>query len=366
MKKIREIGPRPETILKEGRATAATSNDEPSHQRAFAVNSVLLAISVILLIVGYQWSRSPSSPKWPTDCLTRIPSCNPIGGHFSFGSSATIFVSNPSEPIAAFAEFFSNIEQLVVGADVPAGQKLNWIIQLSGSAIIPHPTFFPHEPSKTYSASEVSAAKYYGIGLTYIERAYMVKHLEIIEGTTIGPSNGYSVMKSVGDDPMLTWVNSGAGLSGQTLGRFIASNSAYKLGILPELIANLPGMTPGSSTDNAGGPEIGPPISGRWFNPSEAFLMESLPGDANSYSLDWAQPQPIGGNTMTWVSNSALGPTFAERNIDFQQGLSHRQFYAGISLGVAGGTLIAAVQGYLSAEWRRKRRLRLKRPSDLL
>jgi hypothetical protein len=312
----------------------------------------LLVIAAVLTVWGYRWTRPAAFPSLPSNCPQTIASCrDPWHTATSRAESAiTVYVSNPSTPVAVFADFGDNAESINIGADVPAHQRLNWILQLSGTAMINHPTHDAWKPQ------DVWVNKEYGQGVSLGSRVIKKDGVQYVEGSILGPTTGYSVMRAVGRTPEFSYANNGASIYGSPVAPSIASTGAYKLGNLPFLIAHLPGELPGTTSAVAGEKADSPPLPGRWFNPKVAFLRESVIADTTTYDLTWANPAATDTGTMLWVSASAIAAQFEERSIRYQATHQDRQFYAGILLGIAGGAWIGGLQGILVLGWRRRGR----------
>jgi hypothetical protein len=262
-------------------ATSDHSTSRPTgstaiNRRDSAVNEnrrqAILALSLVVCAgvfgyLGFHWTRGVGAPNFPQACTGYVD-----GRCEEEQSGLYIYVSDPSDPIA-LSDTYSGpqnqndvLEQIMVGANVPAGQSLRWMVELYGVARLR-----PWKPDSVHPRK------------VYLENAELRSFKsrlpdepgQILSGTIDGPSSTYNGVKANTNDPAGFAGNIGSA-AGLPTGEAVTENRKWVLGDLPYVFATPIGTAPGSpalAPNIIGGPLD---VPGRWYFPKKAFVAESF------------------------------------------------------------------------------------------
>jgi hypothetical protein len=325
-----------------------------SNQRSVVIGVALALAACVLGYLGYRWTRSTAPPPSPVACL----------GHGSGRcseeqSGVYLYVSDPATPIALAASYGQNIfgppgiaESLQVGANVPPGRSVRWMIQLYGVTRLTPQTFGP-----SIGGQRRRINLYPGVSLLTIKHwtPNSGTSIQVLQGEIRGPARGYSLMKAEAQNSVGFELNGIQFVDGDTSGRIVTENEKYILGDLPYVFATGPNDVPGAPATAPGISDGDLLVSGDWFFPQHAFVHESYTAPLAAQVI-YAEPQTSQTGRMDWQNTDYVSGRFALSRLAVQVNEQNHQFWAGIALGVGGAAAIAAIQAIAVLPLRRRRR----------
>ena len=317
------------------------------------IGVALALVACVLGYLGYHWTRSTPPPPSPIACVGRIE-----GRCHEEQSGVYLYVSNPVFPVALTAFYGQNIfgppgagEDLQVGADVPAGQSMRWMIQLYGVTRLTPQTFGPDIGGQRRRIN-------LGPGVSLLTIKELTPNsgssVQVLQGEIRGPARGYSILKAEAQDPVGYEVVGIQWGDGDTSGPVATENEKYILGNLPYVFATGPNDAPGTPASTLGVGDGNPLASGDWFFPRRAFVRESYTAPLAAQVI-YAEPQTSQTGKMDWQSTDYVSGRFALSRLAVQTDEQNRQFWAGIAFGVGGAAAIAAIQALSVLPLRRRR-----------
>lgn len=298
---------------------------------ASGVTLVLCAVG--LAYFGYRWTKPTPFPPNPQVCLKHI-----AGRCAGEQSGIYLYVSDPMIPVAVEAGYGQNIfgprgvaESLQVGADVPAGQSIRWMIQLYGVTRLTPQTFGPGIGGKRRRI-DLSP----GVSLLTIKHwtPNSGTNVQVLLGEIRGPARGFSLMKTVAQNPVGYTVTGIESATGDTSGQIVTENQKYLLGDLPYVFAIGPNDVPGSPASAPGISDGNLLIAGNWFFPRRVFVQESYTTPLGAQVM-YVEPQTSQAGRMEWQTNDYVDGRFGLSRPTAQADEQKHQFWAGIALGVA-------------------------------
>jgi hypothetical protein len=184
-------------------------------------------------------------------------------------------------------------------------------------------------------------------------------NIQVLLGEIRGPARGFSIMKTVAQNPVRYVVTGIESASGDTSGQIATENQKYILGDLPYVFAIGPNDVPGAPASAPGISDGDLLIAGNWFFPLRAFVQESYTAPLGAQVM-YTEPQTSQIGKMEWQTSDYVDGRFALSRPTAQADEQKQQFWAGIALGVGGAAAIAAIQTLAAIPLRRRRRLASK------
>lgn len=314
----------------------------------------LAAAGIALGIVGYHLTRTTPPPPDPSQVCDHYVD----GGCPSIQSGIYLYTSNPALRIALTASFGPQIwgpkateESLLIGADVPAGAQVRWMVMLYGVARLRPETQRPGSgrPPRIDLSSGVTFSE------LKMQNSAWGNTVQVLTGEISGPSRGAAILQADTRTPAGYDASTIARASGNVDGTVATSNAKYTVADLPYVFAQRPSDTPGAiASSPIWSPNRPLPVPGDWRVPMHAFVAESY-RITTSDRLVSADPPPSSTGAAQWRSTDYVNGSFASINDYATARETSHQFWAGIVLGLCGATLIAAIQAFAAPAQRTSR-----------
>ena len=350
----------------DGRASPTVSPTPTAPQKVFRrrvwMSALALATAGIALgVVGYHLTRTTPPPPDPSQlCDYQFD-----GRCVSIQSGIYLYTSNPARRIALTASYGPQIwgpkatgESLLIGADVPAGAQVRWMVMLYGVARLRPESQRPGSgrPARIDLSSGVTLSE------LKMRNGAWGNSVQVLTGEISGPSRGAAILRAYTRTPAGYDASTIARASGNVDGTVATSNTKYTVARLPYVFAQRPSDTPGAvASSPMWSPNRPLPVPGDWYVPVHAFVAESY-RIAPSDRVVSADPPPSSVGTARWRSTNYVSGSFATINDYAMARDTRHQFWAGIVLGLCGATLIAAIQACAAPAGRTLRIRARKRP----
>ena len=327
------------------------------------VASVFLLLTVASGLFSYWWTRPTSFPTLAFPCVEYQKQC------VEEQSGVFVYESNPRIPLTLTVEYQHNFwhqghtdEMIRLGANVPAHESVNWMIQLVGTAVEK-----PEYQGKAYLPPPFwQVVKPPGSEMFTVRNQYpgTSPFTQILEGTIRGPINTLKpipITFPTHDNMYQIDSESQVLISGQSTGHFVSLNTAFVLGDLPCVSSGAPPLQPGQSLSK-GDPAVNigqAQVPGQWYRPRVINLRESYQPIEVQGLWQWKEyydePSTTKPNSVSWNSTGSVCGNFGLENLVTVSDARGRRTLAYVALGFAGGAFLGLIQALSQPSTRRRR-----------